>query len=77
MSLPLLSENEARRKWCPFARGSPDDKCLGSGCMAWSWATTATESSAFNSGYCGLAGGARPDETPPSQASVPVLGYIA
>lgn len=48
-----MTEDEAKTKWCPFARTSDDDgstfnrrwdgkvseaaACLGSGCMAWRW----------------------------------------
>ena len=65
-----LTEENARKKWCPFARTSDGDAsvsrfsqggadsdclCLASGCMAWRWLTVHEIT-----GYCGLA--AKPDE---------------
>jgi len=45
-----MTENEAKTKWCPFARaltlgiseiptsnGTRDFRCIGSACMAWQW----------------------------------------
>lgn len=45
-----MNEDEAKTKWCPFARNQPainrggmdflhdcDPRCIGSECMAWRW----------------------------------------
>lgn len=35
-SITLNSEEEARKKYCPFSMNAiPISKCLGSACMAW------------------------------------------
>jgi hypothetical protein len=62
----IVTENEARTKWCPHARdadlgGNRDSSgeqpqvatCIGSQCMAWRWLQTTKHS---GRGYCGLSG---------------------
>jgi hypothetical protein len=57
----LLTEDEAEKRWCPFAdrvgrHGFPT--CLGSGCMAWRWSfpdRALREEGDEPRGYCGLA----------------------
>lgn len=50
----LLSENEAKFKFCPLLK-TRDDKmkmCMGSQCMYWRW----EKENAPEKGYCGVAG---------------------
>ncbi|MFH2073970.1 MAG: hypothetical protein ABIJ57_01295 [Pseudomonadota bacterium] len=42
----MVSEAEAKRKWCPVSPGS--GKCMGSMCMAW-------RQVGKDEGYCGMA----------------------
>lgn len=65
-----MTEEESRKKWCPFARVSGTNssynrgailgedtgqaQCVGSACMAWRWNYIVTEEP--TEGYCGLAG---------------------
>ena len=64
----ILSETEARERWCPFVseaetldyRGQIDDTgetpvCIASRCMAWRWWNQPANPSQRR-GYCGLAG---------------------
>lgn len=60
-----MKEQEAREKWCPFARISEADKCLGTDCMAWRWnkdtmvgslKTPRASGCPEPEGHCGLAG---------------------
>jgi hypothetical protein len=67
-----MTENEAREKWCPFARVSaydhspnkdsggnirPGAYCIASRCMAWRWdLDTDPPTAEPTEGYCGLAG---------------------
>jgi hypothetical protein len=53
----LLSESDAKFKYCPLLK-TKDDKmkfCLGSMCMLWRWADLA-KAGADEEGYCGAAG---------------------
>jgi len=53
----LLSESDAKFKYCPLLK-TKDDKlkfCLGSMCMLWRWADLAKTGS-DEAGYCGAAG---------------------
>jgi len=53
----LLSESDAKFKYCPLLK-TKDDKmkfCLGSMCMLWRWADLA-KTGADEEGYCGAAG---------------------
>ena len=57
-----MTEEEAKTKWCPFARNGGEagcnrlqsTECLGSACMAWRWSEEFAD--ADTEGYCGLAG---------------------
>lgn len=63
-----MTEDEAKTKWCPFARvvdsarGTDGEgaRCIGSACMAWRWLTSPEVVAAYPGsvadGYCGLAG---------------------
>ncbi|THB62724.1 MAG: hypothetical protein D6E12_18740 [Desulfovibrio sp.] len=53
----LISEKEARFKYCPLLT-THDDKlkfCLGAGCMMWRWKNPERREEA-DSGYCGQSG---------------------
>ena len=51
-----MTEDEALKKWCPFAKDA-EPQCIASGCMAWRessyWGPTGDR---IADGYCGLAG---------------------
>lgn len=60
-----MTEAEAKRKWCPMFRLSPDGsnadadggqrtKCIATACMMWRWHRVDVKTGL--SGYCGLAG---------------------
>jgi hypothetical protein len=55
-----MTEEQAKGKWCPFARVDIDsgNRCIASACMAWRWAGTASQypRKAGVPGFCGLAG---------------------
>jgi hypothetical protein len=70
MPMTTMTEDQAREKWCPFARvaaadyssnkGSggdirPGAYCIASRCMAWRWDLD-TVATEPHEGYCGLAG---------------------
>lgn len=61
-----MTEEEAKTKWCPFARdvdGAPTTNCIGSACMAWRWDHDIYRESPYvpryvpseTEGHCGLA----------------------
>jgi hypothetical protein len=65
----LLTEAEAKTKWCPMIRedgergscGSNDpyqtstNNCIGSNCMMWVWVLTSHSDEKDDCGECGLA----------------------
>ena len=61
----ILTEQEAKEKWCCIGHANPGDwlKCFGSKCMAWRLVLDDDGSRMkkvgeeyFDVGYCGLAG---------------------
>lgn len=48
----VVTEEEAKTKWCPQTGSSEDDadltNCIGSGCMWWEW------NADKDKGYCGV-----------------------
>ncbi len=56
--MTLLTEDEARAKWCPMGDGAGADSCVASSCMAWRWhrRPKGHEKDWSGLGYCGLAG---------------------
>lgn len=67
----LMTEAEARTKWCPMFRraggngnadadGGRRSNCIASGCAMWRWAARLTETHTSyeqsEQGYCGVAG---------------------
>ena len=68
--MTMLTEDEAKTKWCPFARESavnpsmpwngpipthPTLNCIASACMAWRFGRRVGEANMTTRGYCGLA----------------------
>jgi hypothetical protein len=67
--MTVVTEEEAKGKWCPHVRimmggaansvavnrGSSVVRCIGSECMAWRW-VKGSEKASVGRGYCGLAG---------------------
>lgn len=65
----MLTEAEAKTKWCPMHRIAVEDgqgvygnmpnngamTCAGSGCMAWRWKLN-DHGHSMGVGFCGLAG---------------------
>lgn len=62
-----MTEDEARTKWCPYARrpsktNLSDRTCIASACMAWRWRLRPIIDAPTvlpGTGYCGLAGNAQ------------------
>ncbi len=60
----ILTEEEARTKWCPhdkterYNNFAAHNRCIASDCMAWRWAKPIDEfdGTVVRTGYCGLAG---------------------
>ena len=56
----MLTEEEAKGKWCPltFNNGHDPEKCCTSMCMAWRWGRKPhmKQEECMTTGYCGLAG---------------------
>lgn len=59
----MITEDEAKEKWCPRAHNGADQPCIGTKCMAWRWVyeteqdpETFDEVRVFKKGFCGLAG---------------------
>lgn len=56
----MLTEDEAKLKWCPLARENRAENdesvtdCLGSGCMFWRWSHQVQGDTPL--GFCGAAG---------------------
>jgi len=55
MSANVMTEDEARKKWCPEAPEVDNNRCIGSGCMAWRW-TNGNPTAGVGRGFCGRAG---------------------
>jgi len=69
----MMTESEARKKWCPFAvpfgteggtrakDGSFTEptRCLASECMAWRWGIEGYEGECVGAGFCGMASAPR------------------
>jgi len=55
MNANAMTEDEARKKWCPEAPEVDNNRCIGSGCMAWRW-TNGNPTAGVGRGYCGRAG---------------------
>lgn len=65
----LLTEEDARKKYCPFRREAAVTTCRASDCMGWRWERLQHAESGLMTpepqpryqgkawGYCGLAGG--------------------
>ena len=67
-----MTEEEAKKKWCPESRHSFDEQtgpgwntgeshnCIGSRCMAWRWIPSVNTAGrpvhGSGNGFCGLAG---------------------
>ncbi len=51
----VLTEEEAKEKWCPISRDRSEllIPCIGSRCMWWKWYGYATEKAPATTGHCG------------------------
>jgi hypothetical protein len=59
MEATMITEQEAKTKWCPMVRSAPNEAahCVASNCMMWRWANYGTIPAQTDVlGYCGLAG---------------------
>lgn len=58
-----MTEEEAKKKWCPHAQMSRNNCCVASGCMMWRLVeqspVDAYDEIKPMGGYCGLAGKAQ------------------
>lgn len=54
----ILTEEEAKKKWCPYSRvDGGEGCCLAPDCAAWRWVYPPESNDAAHCvGYCGLAG---------------------
>lgn len=66
----LVTEKEAKEKWCQMTIGTALSKCLGPECMSWRWAeytpnicekcgtveTERVDKPELRKGYCGIPG---------------------
>lgn len=64
--MTLLTEDEAKTKWCPMVRDNGSNlngessRCIGSACMAWRWKHELVVHGESLRGYCGAFGKIEP-----------------